>query len=771
TLRPYDLHGGERVAGASGVIDLGALESAAVAADISAPSPTVTARTAHGQPAADSRVASSVYLAAYVNMTSLDNFPLVRRNGFLPFEIYVENRHGQELYSGLKIEHSSGEYNFWSSLPDASDSARVPVMLEIERSGPRVTTVSFGEGADFSAVPISIQRVEITFAGDVRGSGQRTRVRLFAVESEGDGRERELEMANLSENFVILGNRLIVDIASAKLRYGAKYRLQVEGLVDSLNNRMDVFSTDFVTQVSPEVHSPTITGLLTHARTLPSDGGFADITVAGGNLGSFEEILVTFNDISGRAEVSTCGTSALASGIFIPPNTGDSPVQYTFGVLGDGVDHRKQLTITVEGQLTRSGGAAVGEPVFSGSAPQSDLTDIRYVNKIVNGLPIRTDGFSMNDFSHITAVNSIGGGSTVIIAFEDLEELKELNPHFRLGAASPLGVMMIPVDTGSIISGVRRLLQDSGMDTADIYLRYRLEDVSHDGGVTGGLRETFNLGGPVSRLSVEVVGNNGKILKNVTDFANNMDLRLPVPVGGVMSPYSSVYMLGGADSEPTFVPNSIGEEDGTRFITVRAPGAGAFFVGESLVDFADILEYGTYREMRKAAALGIIRGMGDGNFEPTRLVTRGEFLQMAANAINLSSPSREAPFADISRYAWYSDSIASMYEAGLLTTFAGNSIGPDRAITREEVASILGAILMRSPNAPTDFAPLRSVTPGENFRDAADISTPFRQDALLVTRLGIMSGRHDVFRPKEQLTREDAAVSLIRMMRVIGYVM
>ncbi|MCL2852474.1 MAG: S-layer homology domain-containing protein [Defluviitaleaceae bacterium] len=771
TLRPYDLHGGERIAGESGVIDLGALQSSVAAADISPPSPTVSARTAMGDAATAGRVASSVYLLAHVDVTALDNFPLVRRNGFLPFEIYVEDKYGQELYSGLKIEYNSGEYNFWSSLAGAADSARIPVVLEIERSGPRVTTVSFGEGVDFSAVPISLQRVEITFASDVRGSGQSTRVRLFAIESEGDGREREMELANLSESFVILGNRLIVDITDAKLRYGTKYRLQVEGLVDTLNNQMDVFSTDFVTRVSPEVYQPTITGLLTSARMMPSDGGFADVTVAGGNLGSFEEILVTFNDLSGRAVVSDCGTSALASGIFIPPNSSDHPVQYTFGVLGDGVDHRKQLTITVEGQVVRAPGAAAGEPVFSGTSPRQELFAANSLDMIANGLPVRLDDFNLMETHYVTSVNSIGGEATVVIAYEELERLKAVNPHFRLGIASPLGVVMIPVDTSGIIGGMRSLIQDSGMEASDIYLRYRLEDVSHDESLTEGVRENFSFDGPLSRLSLEVVGNNGKILKNVSSFAGNMRLLLPVPVGGVISPYSSVYMIDAGGSEPTFVPNTIVEENGTRYISVRAPGSGAFFVGESLVDFADITTYSTYREMRQAAALGIIRGMGDGNFEPTRLVTRGEFLQMASNALNLGKSSQEAPFADVSRYDWYSDSIASMYEAGLLTAFAGNALGPERPITREEVAGIVGAILTRSPSAPVDFAPLRTMTPGENFRDSADIATPFQRDAMLVTRLGIMSGRHDVFQPKGMLTREDAAVALIRMMRVIGYVM
>ena len=764
TLRAYDLHGGDRIASGE-TIDLGALQSSAATAEISAPTPVINARTALGHTASATRVASSVYLTAHVDVTGMDNFPFVRRNGFMPFEIYIEDKYGQELYSGTKIEYNSGEYNFWSSLPGAAESARAQVMLEIERDGPRVTTVSFGDGVEFSSVPIDVQRVEITFASDVRSSGQSTRVRLFTIESEGDGRERELELANLSDSLVILSNRLIVDLSAAKLRYGAKYRLQVEGLIDGLNNRMDAFSADFVTQVSPEVREPVITGLLAAEANFPSDGGFADIIVAGGNLGSFNDILVTFNDISGRANAGSCGTFATAGGIFIPPNTGDKPVSYIFGVTGDGIDKRKQLTITVDGRLTRTADSAIAAPVFSADAPRTEYSATHSLEMIANGLPTRTDDFDTLDTLHIMQINSVGGEATIVIAYSELERMREFNPHFRLGLASPLGMIKIPADTSRVVRGMREIISNSGMNPDDIYLRYRLENVTRNESIAG-----FQIEDSIVNLSLEVVGNNGKILKDVTDFASNMQLLLPIPIGGVLSAYSSVYMVTHG-TQPTFVPNRLTEQDGARYIAVNAPGTGSFFVGESLIDFADIAGYSTYREMRQAAALGIIRGMCDGNFEPARLVTRGEFFQMTASALNLGRSPHEAPFADVSRDDWHSGSIASMYEAGLLTAFAGNTLEPNKPITREEAASVVGAVLMRSPKAVTDFAPLRTTAPHENFRDASDIATPFQRDALLVTRLGIMSGRHDNFQPKGSMTREDAAVTLIRMMRVIDYIM
>ena len=774
-IRAYDLMGAARISGSK--IDLGAFESTGQSPEFVLPAPNVRAHTGTGR-SAGGKVNSSVYLSAWMDVTEIDNFPMVRRNGFIPFDIYVEDKYGQELYSGLKIEYNSGEYSFWASLVGAADSPRVGIALDIERGGPSVAGVVFEGGADHTAVPVTAASIELEFAGDVRSGGADSQIALFVLESEGDGTERELQLLNLSRNFSVVGNRIIIDISGARLRYSQKYRLQVDGMQDSFGNRMDTFSLDFVTQVSPDMYEPTITSLLSSVNTLSSEGGLADIIVAGGNLGSFSEILVTHNDLTGRAVVREDGTAAFARGIFIPPNNTENPIKYTFGVLGDGVDQGKRLSILVEG-TKQGGGEATGQPVFSGEVlgelPAGAAEMPARLELVANGLPLGID--LGNGEAVVVSLSTVGGEAVVVVPYAELEKIREASPHFAIKLDTPLGRLEIPADTGGIVDDMRNILRDSAMSAQDIYLRFGLRDAAGDERLAALLEGFVIYGRPVGMFA-EVVGSGGKVLRSVDEASGDMTLMLPLPMGGVLSGYSSVYVVGAQhlrgrqDVRPAFVPNTLADEDGSRFIKVSTPTTGVFFIGES-GDYEVSDEDEWYRMdgrvLSQAAALGIISGEGDGNLEPRRIVTRGEFAQMTANALGLRGDAGELPFVDIEADDWRAASLYQLHTRGFLGVFSGSMFRPEDPLTREEAAAMMSSVLMSQPNAPKDFAPLQTALPWEGFGDYADFENQGHKEARLMVRLGIMHGTAaENFVPTGNMTREEAAAALIKVMRAIG---
>ena len=748
-IRAYDLNGAQRVSG--GRIDIGALESNSQPLVISMPAPIVHAHTGTGQSAGGSKVDRSVYISAWLDVSKIDNFPFVRRNGYLPFEIYVGDKYGQELYSGLKIEYNSGEYTFWSSLAGATDSSRVALMLDIERGGLRVVDVSFG-GAHISAVPVDIGEISLEFAGDVRGGGTASSISLSTA---------DLEPLSLSNSFEIEGNRLIVDISNANLRYGQKYRLEVSRMTDSFGNIMDDFAVDFVTRPSPDIYEPTITGMISSVMRLPKEGGLADITVAGSNLDSFEEILVTHNDIGGVAEVLAEGYSAIARGIFIPPNTEEHALRYTFRVKGDGVDKGKEVSIVVEGQA-KGGLEPALKPIFSQTNQNSTAVvsvmpeDLELV---ANGIPMRISIQSRE--REDVSINTIGGEAVVVVGYAQLEAIKEANPHFILGVDTPLGKIHIPADIGAIVSDIGDIMRDSGMTQDEIYLRLGLRDSDKR-------PEGFIVQGRPVDVFVEVVGRGGKVLRSVGDMPRELVVLLPLPLGGVLSGYASVYIE--RDEEHAFVPSTLADDANERFIQVKTSSTGSLFLGESEVLEDDVNDWylGDGRDMRQAVALGIISGAGDEGLALQRIVTRGEFVRMVANALGARGIG-EIPFVDITQDDWQAEGIAQLHEKGLLDVFGQSTLYPEQQLTREEAATVLSAILMRQPNAPLDFAHMRTSLPWEGFSDAADFVKKAQEDAQLMVRLGIMQNSHaEAFAPTANMTRQDAVSSILKVMRAIG---
>ncbi|QSF46488.1 bifunctional 2',3'-cyclic-nucleotide 2'-phosphodiesterase/3'-nucleotidase [Paenibacillus tianjinensis] len=117
------------------------------------------------------------------------------------------------------------------------------------------------------------------------------------------------------------------------------------------------------------------------------------------------------------------------------------------------------------------------------------------------------------------------------------------------------------------------------------------------------------------------------------------------------------------------------------------------------------------------ATKGILKGLEDGNFAPMKNVTRAEFVTMLVRALNLSNSNASASFSDVKQGAWYTDSIAAAVQAGLVKGSGNGKFEPGRQITREEMAiMIVNALAGQLPKIDTsaalgEFADKSSIAP------------------------------------------------------------
>ncbi|WP_054939687.1 bifunctional 2',3'-cyclic-nucleotide 2'-phosphodiesterase/3'-nucleotidase [Paenibacillus ihuae] len=105
------------------------------------------------------------------------------------------------------------------------------------------------------------------------------------------------------------------------------------------------------------------------------------------------------------------------------------------------------------------------------------------------------------------------------------------------------------------------------------------------------------------------------------------------------------------------------------------------------------------------AAKGIVKGLENGDFAPMKSVTRAEFVTMLVRALNLSNSGASASFNDVKQGAWYTDSIAAAVQAGLVKGSGNGKFEPGRQITREEMAiMIVNALAGQLPKIDTSAA-------------------------------------------------------------------
>lgn len=109
------------------------------------------------------------------------------------------------------------------------------------------------------------------------------------------------------------------------------------------------------------------------------------------------------------------------------------------------------------------------------------------------------------------------------------------------------------------------------------------------------------------------------------------------------------------------------------------------------IAFRDVGErHWAYNAIRQATAAGIVNGMPDGTFGPSRPVTRAEASVMIGRALGLA-PLGEASstFADLEAGHWAAPMINRMKEEGLLIGSPGGLIRPDDPISRAEFSVLL----------------------------------------------------------------------------------
>lgn len=146
----------------------------------------------------------------------------------------------------------------------------------------------------------------------------------------------------------------------------------------------------------------------------------------------------------------------------------------------------------------------------------------------------------------------------------------------------------------------------------------------------------------------------------------------------------------------------------------------------------------------------IMKGYEDNTFRPDESMSRAEFYAVINNLAKLDK-TYTVTFSDVKTSDWYYNDVAKGIKAGYLTPTTG-PLNPDREISREEVAEILGYMYSLKPNA--------SAT--NEFKDASTIKASARGYVGALVEAGVLKGyENGNFYPKRSMRRSEVAV-LIR---------
>lgn len=154
----------------------------------------------------------------------------------------------------------------------------------------------------------------------------------------------------------------------------------------------------------------------------------------------------------------------------------------------------------------------------------------------------------------------------------------------------------------------------------------------------------------------------------------------------------------------------------------------------------------------------IMRGYQDNTFRPDEYMSRAEFYAVVNNLAKLDK-TYTVTFSDVKTSDWYYGEVAKGIKAGYLTPTTG-PLYPDREISREEVAEILGYMYSLKDN----------VSATNEFKDAASINASARGYVGALVEARVLKGySNGNFYPKRSMRRSEVAVLLRSLVDKYGY--
>ena len=234
--------------------------------------------------------------------------------------------------------------------------------------------------------------------------------------------------------------------------------------------------------------------------------------------------------------------------------------------------------------------------------------------------------------------------------------------------------------------------------------------------------------------------------------------------GGSISPSGSVRVARGSDKTFTIRADS-GYEIADVLVDGESVGAVRSYTFENVREkhtiqaqfravkpVADPDHTGVSNWLNAEDHMAYLTGYPDGTFGPNRSMTRAEVAQMFYTLLLNQDVKLTVSFSDVPTEAWYAKAVNTLASLGMVDGVGGGRFDPDRAITRAEFTTIAMGFAHR-------------VSEGEaGFSDVSE-SDWFYPYVMSASQYGWIGGYSDgTFRPNNTITRSEVTTIVNNML-------
>jgi uncharacterized repeat protein (TIGR02543 family) len=494
--------------------------------------------------------------------------------------------------------------------------------------------------------------------------------------------------------------------------------------------------------------------------------GTTSYKVSVGNSVSSPTIAPVTADPTDTVTVSVNGRAAqrVGSGEQSKPlalDVGDNTVAIQVTAL-NGLQQTYTVTITRAASGTNGSGSGGGNSPPSVIKPVIDL----------NGTTLDPDNIDTTKPSITIELMPKDGAAYVSIPASILTSIEGNNADFIFEIKTPYGSYQVPVNLASLIPGLMELLSTANLEAENISFKVTLTDKSGNKDIQAAMANGFPNGkvmGAIVDFSITIVNTKtGETIEKADQFSKALTRVIPMPKDMTIVPEQwGAFRFNEAIKRFEFIPAKKTLIDGVWYVVISSYTNSVYVVVQNSVSFTDVQKHWSQAFVQLAAAKGLVFGVGEGKYAPDKALTRAEFTTMLVRALGRGTVTgRSAPYNDVKSGSWYFDAVAQAKELELLDFVNGESFMPDQPLKREEMASMLAAVV-----ALEKLPISRGIVSLDGFKDIGSVDASYLEDIRLMVKLNIMTGTGaNIFSPKGESSRAQAAVVILRTMQTLGWI-
>ena len=267
----------------------------------------------------------------------------------------------------------------------------------------------------------------------------------------------------------------------------------------------------------------------------------------------------------------------------------------------------------------------------------------------------------------------------------------------------------------------------------------------------------------VKPIDFDIACTSGGKTVEVSKFNGYVERTVAIPDGVDPSKITTGVVLN-KDGSFSHVPTHVFSINGKYYAKINSLTNSTYSLIYNDVKFKDVEGHWAKNSVNEIASRLIDSGVGEGTFAPDRAITRAEFASMIAKALGLKATKFDNIFTDVDKDSQYYQYIYAAYEYGITDGCGKGKFAPNAQITRQDAMTMI-ARAMKLTKLDTSISNEDIVKQLKSFSDTAGISSYAKQGVALCIKNGIFSGNNAKLTPKENYTRAESAVVILRLLK------